>query len=200
MLRRDELFGIYPEGTRSPDGRLYKGKTGIARMALEAGCPVIPVAMIGTDKAAAHRAEAAKDHADRCPDRGTAGFQPLRRHGERPVRAAVDHRRDHVRAHAVVRPGVRRRLCDVAEEERSQGHRADVAVAKAQEIQKTAQEIQKTGGGCEGCHRSGSRRHRVGQDQGNSSSGTVGDPGSVEAPDSATSTGSVWTTTAREFG
>jgi len=51
VLRRGDLFGIYPEGTRSPDGRLYKGKTGIARMALEAGCPVIPVAMIGTDKA-----------------------------------------------------------------------------------------------------------------------------------------------------
>jgi 1-acyl-sn-glycerol-3-phosphate acyltransferase len=51
VLRRGELFGIYPEGTRSPDGRLYKGKTGLARMALEAKCPVIPVAMIGTDKA-----------------------------------------------------------------------------------------------------------------------------------------------------
>jgi 1-acyl-sn-glycerol-3-phosphate acyltransferase len=51
VLRRGELFGIYPEGTRSPDGRLFKGKTGIARMALEAGCPVVPVAMIGTDKA-----------------------------------------------------------------------------------------------------------------------------------------------------
>lgn len=51
VLRRGELFGIYPEGTRSPDGRLYKGKTGVARMALEAGVPVIPVAMIDTDKA-----------------------------------------------------------------------------------------------------------------------------------------------------
>ncbi len=51
VLRKGELFGIYPEGTRSPDGRLYKGKTGLARMALEAKCPVIPVAMIGTDKA-----------------------------------------------------------------------------------------------------------------------------------------------------
>jgi len=40
---------MYPEGTRSPDGRLYKGKTGLARMALESGAPVIPVAMIGTD-------------------------------------------------------------------------------------------------------------------------------------------------------
>jgi 1-acyl-sn-glycerol-3-phosphate acyltransferase len=51
VLRRGELLGIYPEGTRSPDGRLYRGRTGVARMALQAGCPVLPVAMIGTDKA-----------------------------------------------------------------------------------------------------------------------------------------------------
>ena len=38
ILREGKLLGIYPEGTRSPDGRLYKGKTGVARMALEAGC------------------------------------------------------------------------------------------------------------------------------------------------------------------
>ncbi|GEL25484.1 1-acyl-sn-glycerol-3-phosphate acyltransferase [Pseudonocardia sulfidoxydans NBRC 16205] len=50
LLREGRLLGIYPEGTRSPDGRLYKGKTGVARMALEAGVPVVPVAMIGTDK------------------------------------------------------------------------------------------------------------------------------------------------------
>jgi 1-acyl-sn-glycerol-3-phosphate acyltransferase len=50
ILREGKLLGIYPEGTRSPDGRLYKGKTGIARMALEAKVPVIPVAMIGTDE------------------------------------------------------------------------------------------------------------------------------------------------------
>jgi 1-acyl-sn-glycerol-3-phosphate acyltransferase len=48
ILGNGELLGIYPEGTRSPDGRLYRGKTGIARMALEAGVPVIPVAMINT--------------------------------------------------------------------------------------------------------------------------------------------------------
>ncbi|QIM20711.1 1-acyl-sn-glycerol-3-phosphate acyltransferase [Phycicoccus sp. HDW14] len=51
VLRRGELLGLYPEGTRSPDGRLYKGRTGVARMALEAGVPVVPVAMINTDKA-----------------------------------------------------------------------------------------------------------------------------------------------------
>ena len=48
ILNSGELLGLYPEGTRSPDGRLYRGKTGIARMALEAGVPVIPVAMINT--------------------------------------------------------------------------------------------------------------------------------------------------------
>lgn len=51
LLRSGALLGIYPEGTRSPDGRLYKGKTGLARMVLQAQVPVIPVAMIGTDKA-----------------------------------------------------------------------------------------------------------------------------------------------------
>lgn len=50
ILGRGELLGVYPEGTRSPDGRLYRGKTGVARMALEAGVPVIPVAMIDTDR------------------------------------------------------------------------------------------------------------------------------------------------------
>lgn len=49
VLESDRLLCLYPEGTRSPDGRLYKGKTGLARMALECGVPVIPVAMINTD-------------------------------------------------------------------------------------------------------------------------------------------------------
>src|SRR3954454_25195105 len=50
VLRRGDVLGLYPEGTRSPDARLYRGKTGVARLALEAGVPVLPVAMIGTDK------------------------------------------------------------------------------------------------------------------------------------------------------
>ena len=51
VLRDGGLFGIYPEGTRSPDGRLYKGHTGVARLALQSGAPVIAVAMIGTREA-----------------------------------------------------------------------------------------------------------------------------------------------------
>ena len=46
ILREGKLLGIYPEGTRSPDGRLYRGKTGVARMALETGVPVVPLAMV----------------------------------------------------------------------------------------------------------------------------------------------------------
>jgi 1-acyl-sn-glycerol-3-phosphate acyltransferase len=49
VLQRGDLFGIYPEGTRSHDGRLYKGRTGVARLALLSGSPVIPSAIIGTD-------------------------------------------------------------------------------------------------------------------------------------------------------
>ncbi|MEU6102905.1 lysophospholipid acyltransferase family protein [Streptomyces flaveolus] len=51
VLGRGELLGIYPEGTRSHDGRLYKGKVGVAVMALRAGVPVVPCAMIGTFEA-----------------------------------------------------------------------------------------------------------------------------------------------------
>ncbi|MFF2848084.1 lysophospholipid acyltransferase family protein [Streptomyces sp. NPDC058001] len=51
VLSKGELLGIYPEGTRSHDGRLYKGKVGVAAMALKAGVPVVPCAMIGTFEA-----------------------------------------------------------------------------------------------------------------------------------------------------
>ena len=49
LLDEGRLVGLYPEGTRSPDGRLYKGKTGMARIALKTRVPVIPVAVVGTD-------------------------------------------------------------------------------------------------------------------------------------------------------
>src|ERR1700730_931765 len=48
LLQQCKLFGIYPEGTRSPDGRLYRGRPGVGWLALKSGLPVIPVAMSGT--------------------------------------------------------------------------------------------------------------------------------------------------------
>ena len=50
VLRSGEAFGIYPEGTRSRDGRLWRGRTGVGWLALEAGCPVVPVALQGTER------------------------------------------------------------------------------------------------------------------------------------------------------
>ena len=50
VLAEGNILGIYPEGTRSPDGKMYRGRTGVARMILEAGVPVVPVAMIDTEK------------------------------------------------------------------------------------------------------------------------------------------------------
>ena len=50
VLAEGKVLAIYPEGTRSPDGRLYRGRTGVARMVLEAGVPVIPTVMIDTEK------------------------------------------------------------------------------------------------------------------------------------------------------
>jgi 1-acyl-sn-glycerol-3-phosphate acyltransferase len=50
VLERGELFGIFPEGTRSRTGTLYKGRTGAARLAMKIGCPIFPVGVIGTDK------------------------------------------------------------------------------------------------------------------------------------------------------
>ena len=49
IIENGHLFGIHIEGTRSPDGRLYKGHTGAARLALETGCPIVPTALIGSD-------------------------------------------------------------------------------------------------------------------------------------------------------
>lgn len=51
QLSKGMVVGVYPEGTRSPDGRLYRGKTGPARMALRAHCPIVPVAVFGTNEA-----------------------------------------------------------------------------------------------------------------------------------------------------
>ena len=50
VLKAGDMVVVYPEGTRSPDGRLYRGRTGVARLAVAAGVPIIPVGMLGTDK------------------------------------------------------------------------------------------------------------------------------------------------------
>src|SRR4051812_45232258 len=49
VLKAGDMVAVYPEGTRSPDGRLYRGRTGVARLAVAAGVPVVPVGMLGTD-------------------------------------------------------------------------------------------------------------------------------------------------------
>ena len=50
VLRRGEAFGLYPEGTRSRDGRLYRGRTGVAQLAMVSGAPIVPVGLVGTDE------------------------------------------------------------------------------------------------------------------------------------------------------
>jgi 1-acyl-sn-glycerol-3-phosphate acyltransferase len=143
VLRREELFGIYPEGTRSPDGRLYKGKTGIARMALEAGCPVIPVAMIGTDKA--------QPTGQKLPNIMRIGVRigaPLdfsRYEGMENDRFVLRSITDEIMYELMLLSG--QEYVDVYATSLKKNVLKDTvqtAVAKAQEIQKTAQELQKT--------------------------------------------------------
>lgn len=62
VLAREQVLGIYPEGTRSPDGKLYRGRMGVARVVLEGHVPVVPVAMIGTDKVMATGTKMPKVH------------------------------------------------------------------------------------------------------------------------------------------
>ena len=98
ILDTGAAFALYPEGTRSLDGRLYKGRTGIAWLALTTGAPVVPVGLIGTERAAAGRHEGAArpaDHghvrqADR-PRRTTAARTPgrARRQATDEVMAAI---------------------------------------------------------------------------------------------------------------
>ncbi len=110
ILNQGKLLGMYPEGTRSPDGRLYKGKTGLARLALQTGVPVIPVAMIGTNEVNPPGQQDVAIRPGAGQVRQADGFQPVRRPGRQPVHRAGGDRRGDVRADAAGRPGVRRPL------------------------------------------------------------------------------------------
>ena len=119
VLAEGKLLGIYPEGTRTPDGRLYRGKTGVARLALESGAPVIPCAMIGT-----FELQPPGRVLPRLSIRPGVRFgKPLdfsRYDGteNRPAGAPRGDRRDHVRGHEPLRPGVRRRVRAAGQEAR----------------------------------------------------------------------------------
>ena len=110
VLQRGELFGIYPEGTRSHDGRLYKGRTGVARLALLAGVPVIPSAVIGTDVIAPPGKIVTKIVSPTVKFGEPLDFSRYAGDERGPLHPALDHRRDHVRDHGALRPGVRRPL------------------------------------------------------------------------------------------
>ena len=105
VLGRGEAFGIYPEGTRSRDGRLYRGRTGVAHLALTAGCPVVPVGLHRHPGHPAGRLHAAAagvgDRPLRTADRGR-GRVRRRALRARPARA---HRPGHGRDRGAVRPG-----------------------------------------------------------------------------------------------
>jgi 1-acyl-sn-glycerol-3-phosphate acyltransferase len=105
ILRAGGVFGIYPEGTRSPDGRLHRGKTGVARLALTSGAPVVPVALMNLTRSSRRRR---LPRSDGC---GSASASRPTSPGTRiwpgPARGACGHRRDHVRDHETVWPRVR---------------------------------------------------------------------------------------------
>ncbi len=103
-LLAGKLLGMYPEGPGSPDGRLYKGKTGLARLALESGVPVIPVAMIGTDVVNPPGSKMWRVGRVTVRDRQAVGLLSLRGAGRQPLHRAGGDRRSDLRADATVRP------------------------------------------------------------------------------------------------
>ena len=119
VLAEGSILGIYPEGTRSPDGKLYRGRTGVARMVLESGVPVVPVAMIGTEHVMPIGTRLPKVRRIGIIIGEPIDFTRFEGHGGRPVRAAFGDRRARVRAARPERPGVRRRLREFGKEQRA---------------------------------------------------------------------------------
>jgi 1-acyl-sn-glycerol-3-phosphate acyltransferase len=100
LLQAGNLFGIYPEGTRSPDGRLYRGRPGVGWLALKSGLPVIPVGMVGTRRVL-------PPGPDRDQDRRAAGRSPRDASSAAGQGQAADRRAGDNRDPEADRPGVR---------------------------------------------------------------------------------------------
>ena len=109
---RGELFGIFPEGTRSRDGDLYKGRTGAARLALKVGCPIFPVGVIGTDEIQPPDAKVPEAAASRARIKIGRPVRPERyaSRGAEHLALALDDRRGDVRDPRADRPGVPQRV------------------------------------------------------------------------------------------
>ena len=111
VLHRGEAFGLYPEGTRSRDGRLYRGKVGVAELALRSGAPIVPVALIGTERlqpVGSALAQAGQGHGALRAARSTSRTSTTELPPGRARRQITDRGDD--RDPAAVRPGAGRRL------------------------------------------------------------------------------------------
>ena len=116
VLAEGKVLGIYPEGTRSPDGRLYRGRTGVARLALESRAPVVPCAMMHTFEFLPSGLAQPEVQRQAGGDlRQADGVLPVLRQGDGPRGAARGHRRDHGRDREAVRPGIRQHLREAGE-------------------------------------------------------------------------------------
>ncbi len=121
VLASGELLGIYPEGTRSPDGRLYKGKTGVARLVLQAGVPVIPVGMINTQFVPTRLFKIPLMRRPGVRIGKPLDFSRYAGSGNDRDRAALGHRRDHERRDGADGPDLCRRVRQLGERGRRRG-------------------------------------------------------------------------------
>ena len=110
VLGRGEAFGIYPEGTRSRDGRLYRGRTGVAHLALTSGAPVVPVGLTGTENIQPVGTSVPAAGRRHRPVRRAPALRGHVRRGAGGPGPARGDRRDHERDPEAVRAAVRRRL------------------------------------------------------------------------------------------
>ena len=116
VLREGRALGIFPEGTRSPDGRLYKFRTGVARLALRSGAPVVPVGLVGTRDVQPPGERALAPRPGGRALRHTAALRRPRRRGAQRPGPARGHRHRPGRGAGTVRAGVRRLLRGAARE------------------------------------------------------------------------------------